>query len=52
MPPETIDGAGFTAGFARTWADYALPVTLANYNLIGSHDTPPRRFLTMAGGDT
>lgn len=46
---ETIDGAGFSDGFARTWAEYAWPVTLANHNLIGSHDTP--RFLTVAGGD-
>jgi cyclomaltodextrinase / maltogenic alpha-amylase / neopullulanase len=33
---------------ARLWAQYAWPVTLANQNLIGSHDTP--RFLSLAGG--
>jgi glycosidase len=34
--------------WARLWAQYCWPVTLANQNLIGSHDTP--RFLTLAGG--
>ncbi len=34
---------------ARLWAQYAWPVTLANQNLIGSHDTA--RFLTVAGGE-
>jgi neopullulanase len=34
---------------ARLWAQYSWPVTLANQNLIGSHDTA--RFLTEAGGE-
>jgi cyclomaltodextrinase / maltogenic alpha-amylase / neopullulanase len=34
---------------ARLWAQYGWPVTLANQNLIGSHDTP--RFLSLAGGE-
>jgi glycosidase len=34
---------------ARLWAQYSWPVTLANQNLIGSHDTA--RFLTVAGGE-
>lgn len=34
---------------ARLWAQYGWPVTLANQNLLGSHDTP--RFLSLAGGE-
>ena len=45
---EEIDAAGAMDGLARLWARYAWPVTLANQNLIGSHDTP--RFLSVAGG--
>jgi glycosidase len=44
---EEIDGDGALDGLARLWAQYAWPVTLANQNLIGSHDTP--RFLSLAG---
>ena len=33
---------------ARLWAQYGWPVTLANQNLIGSHDTP--RFLSLGRG--
>ena len=45
-----LDAAGSADALARLWARYAWPVTLANQNLIGSHDTP--RFLTEAGGET
>lgn len=45
----TLDAPGFLDGYARLWAQYAWPVTLASQNLIGSHDTP--RFLTEAGGE-
>ena len=44
---EELDGAGAVDALARLWAQYAWPVTLANQNLIGSHDTP--RFLSLAG---
>ena len=44
-----IDGAELLDGFARLLGQYAWPVTLANHNLLGSHDTP--RFRTEAGGD-
>jgi cyclomaltodextrinase / maltogenic alpha-amylase / neopullulanase len=44
---EEIDGAGAVDALSRLWAQYAWPVTLANQNLIGSHDTP--RFLSLAG---
>ncbi|HKX74232.1 MAG TPA: glycoside hydrolase family 13 protein [Acidimicrobiia bacterium] len=44
-----IDAAAATDALARLWAQYAWPVTLANQNLIGSHDRP--RFLTVAGGE-
>ncbi|MEX0698250.1 MAG: glycoside hydrolase family 13 protein [Acidimicrobiia bacterium] len=47
---EEIDAAGALDGLARLWAQYAWPVTLANQNLIGSHDTP--RFLSVAGNKT
>jgi glycosidase len=46
---DAIDGRGAADALARLWARYAWPVTLANQNLIGSHDTP--RFLTEAGGE-
>jgi glycosidase len=42
-----IDAAATIDALARMWAQYAWPVTLANQNLIGSHDTA--RFLTVAG---
>ena len=44
-----IDAAAATDALARLWAQYAWPVTLANQNLLGSHDRP--RFLTVAGGE-
>ena len=46
---DEIDGAGLLDGFARLMNRYAWSVTLANHNLLGSHDTP--RFLTEADGD-
>ena len=46
---DDIDGTGLLDGFARLLSRYAWPVTLANHNLLGSHDTP--RFRTEAGGD-
>lgn len=49
LATEEIDGFAVLEGLARSWAQYAWPVTLASQNLIGSHDTP--RFLTEAGGD-
>ena len=42
-----VDGHEASDGLARLWAQYAWPVTLANQNLLGSHDTA--RFLTVAG---
>jgi glycosidase len=47
---EELDGRGMMGGLSGMWAQYAWPVTLANQNLIGSHDTP--RFLTESGGET
>jgi glycosidase len=44
-----IDAVEAADDLARLWAQYAWPVTLANQNLIGSHDTA--RFLSVAGGD-
>ena len=44
-----IDAEEAADDLARLWAQYAWPVTLANQNLIGSHDTA--RFLTVAGGE-
>jgi glycosidase len=44
-----IDAAEAADALARLWGQYPWPVTLANQNLIGSHDTP--RFLTVAGGE-
>ncbi len=46
---EELDGTGAIRGLARLLAMYPWAVTLANQNLIGSHDTS--RFLTVAGGD-
>ena len=46
---DEIDAEEAADDLARLWAQYAWPVTLANQNLIGSHDTA--RFLTVAGGD-
>lgn len=46
---DTLDGAGFFDEAGRLIAQYPWAVTLANQNLIGSHDTP--RFLTEAGGE-
>jgi cyclomaltodextrinase len=44
-----IDASQAGDDLARLWAQYAWPVTLANQNLIGSHDTA--RFLTLAEGE-
>jgi cyclomaltodextrinase len=44
-----IDAVAAADDLARLWAQYAWPVTLANQNLIGSHDTA--RFLSLAGGE-
>ncbi|MDQ3500968.1 MAG: alpha-amylase family glycosyl hydrolase [Acidimicrobiia bacterium] len=49
LASELIDGIEASEGFARLWAQYPWPVTLANQNLIGSHDTA--RFLTVAGDE-
>jgi glycosidase len=49
LATSEIDGADFLDGAARLVAMYAWPVTLANHNLIGSHDTS--RFLTVAGDE-
>ncbi|MGF1668497.1 MAG: alpha-amylase family glycosyl hydrolase [Acidimicrobiia bacterium] len=46
---DTLDGAGMLDEASRLLAQYPWAVTLANQNLIGSHDTP--RFLTEAGGE-
>jgi cyclomaltodextrinase len=46
---DEIDGADFLDESARLWAQYAWTVTLANHNLLGSHDTA--RFLTECGGE-
>ena len=45
---EELDAPETAEALARLWAMYSWPVTLANQNLIGSHDTP--RFLSEAGG--
>lgn len=47
LADETLDAAGFLDGLARLHAGYAWPVTLANQNLVSSHDKP--RFLHLAG---
>jgi glycosidase len=44
-----IDAVDAADDLATLWAQYAWPVTLANQNLIGSHDTA--RFLSLAGGE-
>lgn len=44
-----MDGREFLDHCARLYGRHALATTLANHNLIGSHDTP--RFRTEAGGD-
>jgi glycosidase len=46
---DAMNGRDAIDALARLWVRYAWPVTLANQNLIGSHDTP--RFLTEAGGE-
>ena len=46
---DEMDAAAAADDLARLWAQYAWPVTLANQNLIGSHDTA--RFLSLAGGE-
>jgi cyclomaltodextrinase len=46
---ETMDGAALTDGLARLWAQYPWTVTLANHNLLGSHDRA--RYLTECGGE-
>lgn len=45
----TTDGATFLDHCTRLYARHALATTLANHNLVGSHDTA--RFLTEAGGE-
>lgn len=49
LATDDLDGASMVDGLSRMWAQYAWSSTLANQNLIGSHDTP--RFLTEAGGE-
>ncbi len=49
LATEQIDGTEASARFARLWAQYPWTVSLANQNLIGSHDTA--RFLTVAGDE-
>ncbi len=44
-----LDGHGLLDHSARLYARHPLATTLANHNLIGSHDTP--RFRTVAGGE-
>lgn len=46
---RTIDAEAFLEGLVEMISMYSPVVTLANQNLLGSHDTP--RFLTLAGGD-
>jgi glycosidase len=46
---DEMDGAEFLDHCARLYGRHPLAVTLANHNLIGSHDTA--RFRTMAGGE-
>ena len=46
---EEIDGPQLLDGLTRLYGQYAWGPTLANQNLLGSHDTA--RFLTRAGGD-
>lgn len=43
---EQLDGPRMMEGMARLWAQHPVDVSLANQNLLGSHDTP--RFLDMA----
>ncbi len=45
----TIDGVGFLDAATQLVHTYGWENTLANHNLLGSHDTP--RFLTEAQGD-
>lgn len=49
LTAPTPDAGGFVESYLRLLGQYAWDVTLANHNLIGSHDTP--RFLTEAGGE-
>jgi glycosidase len=44
---DEADGRETSDALAHLWALYSWPVTLANQNLVGSHDTV--RFLTAAG---
>lgn len=46
---DEIDSSELIDGASRMWAQYAWPVTLANQNLLGSHDTP--RLLTECAGE-
>jgi len=48
LAKEEKDGSETIRDLARMMVMYPWAVTLANQNLIGSHDTP--RFLTVAGG--
>jgi len=47
---EALDAQGFADAIQRLLALYSRPVTEAQYNLLGSHDTP--RFKTLARGDS
>ncbi len=46
---EEIDGGALLDHCSRLYGRHPLAVTLANHNLLGSHDTP--RFRTEAGGE-
>jgi glycosidase len=46
---DELDGHGLLDHSARLYSRHGLATTLANHNLIGSHDTP--RFRTVAGGE-
>ncbi len=46
---DQIDGPTALDGLTRLWGQHSWEVTLANQNLLDSHDTS--RFLTEAGGD-
>jgi neopullulanase len=46
---DPLDAKGFTEAIQRVLTLYSRPVTEAQYNLLGSHDTP--RFKTLARGD-
>ncbi len=49
LAQDEMTGTAMLEGLTRLWAQYAWDVTLANQNLLDSHDTS--RFITAAGGD-